>query len=53
MPKPFHLAIPVDNLERCSRFYNDILDFVPEMPKQVWVNDITSNVTGVSIVLNP
>jgi hypothetical protein len=32
---------------------NDILDFVPEMPKQVWVNDITSNVTGVSIVLNP
>ena len=25
MPSPFHLAIPVDNLERCSRFYIDIL----------------------------
>ena len=25
MPSPFHLAIPVDNLERCSDFYIDIL----------------------------
>ena len=32
---------------------DDVLDFDPEMPKQVWVNDITSNVTVPTIVLTP
>ena len=38
MPKPFHLAIPVDNLERCSRFYSDILDFEAGRSSDHWID---------------
>ena len=31
---------------------NDVLDFDPDMPKQFWVNNITSNVTGLKIDLS-
>lgn len=36
MPNPFHLAIPVDNLEICSRFYMDILGCKPGRSSDHW-----------------
>ena len=49
MPKPFHLAIPVDNLERCSRFYSDILDFEAGRSSDHWID---YNMFGHQLVLH-
>ena len=38
MPNPFHLAIPVNNLEICSRFYLDILGCEPGRSSDHWID---------------
>ena len=35
---PFHLAIPVDNIERCRKFYSDILGFKEGRSSDHWVD---------------
>ena len=35
--KPFHLAIPVDNLERCRLFYREILELAEGRSSDHWV----------------
>ena len=35
---PFHLAIPVDNLERCRKFYSDMLGFKEGRSSDHWVD---------------
>jgi len=49
MPSPFHLAIPVDNLERCSRFYIDILGCETGRYDKDWVD---LNLFGHQLVLH-
>ena len=49
MPSPFHLAIPVDNLERCSRFYTDVLDCKTGRSDTHWVD---LNLFGHQLVLH-
>ncbi len=36
--RPFHLAIPVDNLERCRIFYRDILELSECRSSDHWVD---------------
>ena len=36
--QPFHLAIPVDNLERCRKFYRDILELQEGRSSNHWVD---------------
>lgn len=36
--RPFHLAIPVDNLERCRTFYRDILELPEGRSSGHWVD---------------
>lgn len=36
--RPFHLAIPVDNLERCRVFYRDILELDEGRSSDHWVD---------------
>jgi extradiol dioxygenase family protein len=38
MSMPFHLAIPVDNLELCSRFYLDVLGCTPGRSSEQWLD---------------
>ncbi|MBZ0326975.1 MAG: VOC family protein [Altibacter sp.] len=35
---PFHLAIPVDNLAECSRFYREVLGFGQGRSSDHWVD---------------
>ena len=35
---PFHLAIPVNNLEKCKRFYRDILELKEGRNSGSWVD---------------
>jgi len=35
---PFHLAIPVNNLEKCRTFYNDILECSEGRSTEKWVD---------------
>jgi extradiol dioxygenase family protein len=35
---PFHLAIPVHNLEECRRFYTDVLNFEEGRSSDHWVD---------------
>lgn len=36
--RPFHLAIPVDNLERCRTFYRDVLELSEGRSSDHWVD---------------
>lgn len=36
--QPFHLAIPVDNLEKCRAFYRDILELPEGRSSDHWVD---------------
>lgn len=36
--RPFHLAIPVDNLERCRAFYTDTLELTEGRSSDHWVD---------------
>ncbi len=36
--RPFHLAIPVDNLERCRTFYRDVLELTEGRSSDHWVD---------------
>lgn len=36
--RPFHLAIPVDNLERCRVFYRDVLELDEGRSSDHWVD---------------
>ncbi len=36
--QPFHLAIPVDNLERCRKFYGDTLELNEGRSSDHWVD---------------
>ncbi len=36
--RPFHLAIPVDNLERCRTFYRDVLELNEGRSSDHWVD---------------
>ena len=38
MLQPFHLAIPVSNLETCRIFYRDILDCTEGRSAKLWVD---------------
>ncbi len=38
MVQPFHLAIPVDNLEKCRTFYRDILELPEGRSSDHWVD---------------
>ena len=49
MPSPFHLAIPVDNLERCSRFYTDVLGCETGRSDTHWID---LNLFGHQLVLH-
>ena len=49
MPSPFHLAIPVDNLEKCSRFYIDILGCKTGRSDTNWID---LNLFGHQLVLH-
>ena len=49
MPSPFHLAIPVDNLERCTRFYVDILGCETGRYDTNWID---LNLFGHQLVLH-
>ncbi|MBK5213335.1 MAG: VOC family protein [Flavobacteriaceae bacterium] len=35
---PFHLAIPVDNLENCRKFYRDVLELPEGRSSDHWVD---------------
>jgi extradiol dioxygenase family protein len=49
MPKPFHLAIPVDNLERCSHFYSTVLECEAGRSSDHWID---YNMFGHQLVLH-
>ena len=49
MISPFHLAIPVDNLESCSRFYIDILGCKTGRSDSHWID---LNLFGHQLVLH-
>lgn len=36
--RPFHLAIPVNNLERCRTFYRDVLELTEGRSSDQWVD---------------
>ena len=36
--QPFHLAIPVSNLEICRRFYGDVLECKEGRSSDIWVD---------------
>lgn len=36
--RPFHLAIPVDNLEDCRKFYRDVLELPEGRSSDLWVD---------------
>lgn len=36
--RPFHLAIPVDNVEKCRAFYRDVLGFNEGRSSDLWVD---------------
>ncbi|CAM3301366.1 VOC family protein [Aequorivita lipolytica] len=36
--RPFHLAVPVDNLERCRKFYRDVLELPEGRSSDHWVD---------------
>ncbi|SRX74523.1 VOC family protein [Aequorivita antarctica] len=36
--RPFHLAIPVDNLEHCRKFYRDVLELPEGRSSDHWVD---------------
>lgn len=36
--RPFHLAIPVDNLEICRKFYRDVLELPEGRSSDYWVD---------------
>lgn len=38
MPQPFHLAIPVSNLEACRAFYRDVIDCKEGRSSKHWVD---------------
>ncbi|MCI2229619.1 VOC family protein [Polaribacter sp. MSW13] len=38
MIQPFHLAIPVQNLEKCRTFYRDILNCIEGRSTEQWVD---------------
>lgn len=38
MPNPFHLAIPVQNLEKCRTFYRDVLECKEGRSSDHWVD---------------
>lgn len=46
---PFHLAIPVDDLERCKIFYKDILGCLPGRSAAQWAD---YNLFGHQLVLH-
>ena len=49
MPSPFHLAIPVDNLELCSDFYSNILECKAGRSSDHWID---YNMFGHQLVLH-
>ena len=49
MPSPFHLAIPVDNLERCSQFYINVLGCETGRSDAQWID---LNLFGHQLVLH-
>ena len=49
MPSPFHLAIPVDDLEACSRFYIDVLGCETGRSDSQWID---LNLFGHQLVLH-
>jgi len=49
MPSPFHLAIPVDNLEVCKNFYTNILGCETGRSDTQWVD---LNLFGHQLVLH-
>jgi extradiol dioxygenase family protein len=49
MPRPFHLAIPVDNLKRCSEFYIDTLGCETGRSAEEWID---LNLFGHQLVLH-
>ena len=49
MPSPFHLAIPVDDLEVCSRFYIDVLGCETGRSDSQWID---LNLFGHQLVLH-
>ena len=38
MLQPFHLAIPVSNLETCRTFYRDVLNCIEGRSDELWVD---------------
>jgi len=38
MLQPFHLAIPVSNLETCRAFYSDVLNCIEGRSDELWVD---------------
>ena len=36
--RPFHLAIPVNNVEECRQFYRDVLGFDEGRSSELWVD---------------
>ena len=49
MPKPFHLAIPVNNLEQSGRFYSEVLEFEAGRSSDHWID---FNMFGHQLVLH-
>lgn len=49
MPSPFHLAIPVDDLATCSRFYIDVLGCQTGRSDNQWID---LNLFGHQLVLH-
>lgn len=38
MPNPFHLAIPVQNLQKCRTFYNEVIGCTEGRSSDKWVD---------------
>lgn len=49
MPNPFHLAIPVDHLERCRKFYGEVLECEEGRSSEQWVD---FNLFGHQLVIH-
>ena len=47
--QPFHVAIPVHNLEECRKFYNDVLECEEGRSSDLWVD---FNLFGHQLVIH-